>query len=92
MSRRPLLALVILALVVATVLAMGPVRVWDWMTTKTVTEYDGNGTLVERYRVRLWSGEMVGIWEGWEDGTLAVRRDSNDMLWKWTPDGTLWAF
>ena len=39
MRRRHLLALVILALVVATVLAMGPGRVWDALTLRTVEEY-----------------------------------------------------
>ena len=36
MRRRHVLALVILALVVATVLATGPVRVWDWLTLRKV--------------------------------------------------------
>ena len=56
MKRRHLLALVILALVVATVMAMGPVRVWDAMTLRTVEEYWPSGGLQRRYRVRLWQG------------------------------------
>lgn len=36
MRHRHLLALVLLALVVATVMAMGPVRVWDALTLRTV--------------------------------------------------------
>ena len=75
MRRRHLLALVILALVVATVLVSRVgVRVWDALTTRTVTTYYDNGTPMERCRVRLWSGVRVVGHEGWhEDGALAFR-------------------
>ncbi len=54
MKRRHLLALVILALVVAAVLAVGPVRVWDALTLRTVEEHWPNDRLKRRYRIRLW--------------------------------------
>ena len=59
MRRRHLLALIILAFVVATVLAMGPVRVWDWMTLWTVEEYYPNGALHRRYKLR-WQEPREG--------------------------------
>ena len=94
MRRRHLLALVILALVVATVLAFGPVRVWDWITIMTVTEYYDDGTPHHRYRVRRWSGERVlGVSEGWyEDGTLQFREDWEQSFWAYTPRGALYQF
>ena len=70
MKRRHVIALIILALVVATVLAMGPERVWDPMTTKTVEQYWPNGQLSARYRMRRWSGR-IGLVQGWTpDGKL----------------------
>ncbi len=59
MTRGRTIALVILALVVATVLAMGPGRVWDWMTLWTVEEYYPNGALHRRYKLR-WREPLEG--------------------------------
>ena len=57
-----LLALAILALVVATVLAMGPVRVWDMLTLRMVEEYWPNGQIQRRYYLRLWDSQEKDDW------------------------------
>ena len=65
MRRRHLLALVIRALVVATVLVVEPVPVWDWLTTKTVEEYYDDGTLRYRGWVRLWEARPAAPLGWW---------------------------
>ncbi len=59
MRRRHPLAVVILALVVATLLAFGPVRVWDALTLRTVEERsETDGTSIH-FEVRLWDDQSV---------------------------------
>ena len=53
MKRRHLLALVIVALVVATVLAVVPVRVWDALTLVAVERRNISDTTLH-YSVRRW--------------------------------------
>ncbi len=66
MTRGRTIALVILALVVATVMAMGPVRVWDALTLRTMERpwvhavsvarlWPGDDVVTCRYRVPRWS-------------------------------------
>ena len=101
MRRRHLLALVILALVVATVLAFGPVRVWDALTLRTVEEHWPNGQLKRRYQRQWWSGESVyshvGSWEEWhEDGQPAHQIIANSLgngyAKAWSRNGHLIAY
>ena len=58
MTRGRTIALVILALVVATVVAMGPVRVWDALTLRevqrVVTTRGSEISEIASYRVRFW--------------------------------------
>ena len=92
MRRRHLLALVILALVVATVLAMGPVRVWDALTLRKVEEYYDNGSLSGRYYVRWWEPEPAD-YEAWEffdeRGRLVSQMRLDGFLRHWADDGRL---
>ncbi len=96
MRRRHVLALVILALVVATVTAAGPVRVWDALTRRTVEEYWPSGKLKHRYEVRLWESEDAhsGLLEFWyENGQREFEiRSSGEYLLQvreWSPTGRL---
>ena len=68
MTRGRIIAAVILALVLAVLMAFGPVRVWDWMTLRTVEEYWPSGQIKKRYAVRWWDSS-----EGPEDSALLFR-------------------
>ncbi len=86
MTRRRIIAGVILALVVATVVAS-----WDALTVRTVEEYWPNGGLRSRSRFRLWddvdSAFQNELWH--ENGRLCMSQ-RRGRFWKvWIPSGQL---
>ena len=98
MRRRHLLALVILALVVATVVAAGgPMGVWDAVTLRTVEEYWPNGRAMHRYEVRLWESVednalSRGDYTFWhENGQKEFQMHSGAVVQvrEWSPTGRL---
>ena len=102
MRRRHLLALVILALVVATVLAMGPVRVFDAVMTKQVTVDWPNGNLRLRYNTWRWRSAADDtpnriVWRRslarwYENGQKGEEwfRGRDFINRSWQEDGRLW--
>ena len=104
MIRRRIIAGVILALVVATVVAMGPVQVWDALTLTTVEEYWPNGNL--RLRYYTWRWRSVGddtpdsiVWrrslERWYENGQKEREElfvgrNGFVARAWLEDGRLW--
>ena len=92
MTRGRTIALVILALVVATVLALEPVRVWDALTLRTVEERLPNGNRC-RYRCRRWvepSLEQADALEVLdESGRKIVELTLDGIYREWAEDGDL---
>ena len=86
------LVLLMIALSIATILAVGPIRTWDTLTLRTTEDWQRPDGVRNRTRARLWSKPgFVEFFESWyPDGTKRYEGTAHDWNANWAGYAKWW--